>query len=51
MENDSSYGQVLTLPKRKPLAARIKAGQAKNPALTDIFPLHPLDPSASEFFA
>ncbi len=49
MENDSSYGQVLHLPRRTPSGPRIKADQAGCPALTDIFPLHPFDPSATGF--
>ncbi|MCE8007764.1 hypothetical protein [Aestuariivita sp.] len=49
MENDSSYGQILRLPKRKLSARQNLAAPAERPVLTDVFPSLPTDPAATGF--
>lgn len=49
MENDSSYGQIIRLPKRKLSAAQDVDISTLRPALSDVLATGPADPAATGF--
>lgn len=51
MENDSTYGQVIQLPRRRPLLSQSKRDASALPSLTDLLTQTPADPSATAFLS